>query len=80
LRITLPVEDANYLLDLRNDLQGRAMVDRYGEVWADGRDICAYSCSTVDVGLLSQILGDAPTGTTLRVGLGTEVHGAWRVT
>jgi hypothetical protein len=31
-RIMLPVEDPSYLLDLRNDLQGRSMVDRYGEV------------------------------------------------
>jgi hypothetical protein len=79
LRITLPAEDASYLLDLRNDLQGRSMVDRYGEVWADGRDVCGYSCSTVDVGLLSQILGDAPSGTTLKIGVGTEVRGAWRI-
>jgi len=79
LRVVLPVEDATSVRDLRNDFKGRSLVDRYGEVWADGREVRGYSCSSLDVALLVQVLGDAPAGTMIAVGVGTDVLGAWRI-
>jgi hypothetical protein len=79
LRVVLPAKDATWARELRNDLKGRSLVDRYGEVWAEGQDIRGYSCSSLDVALLVQVLGDAPAGTTIAFGVGSDVLGAWRI-
>jgi len=79
LRVTLPVEDPAWVRELRSDLKGRWVISAYGEAWVEGVEVRGYSCSDVDVALLTQVLGDAPAGTTITIGVGEELIGAWRI-
>jgi hypothetical protein len=77
-RIAVPTDDAAWLRELRNDLQGRRLVDRYGAVWGES-PIFAYTCSDLDTALFASILADAPLGTTVDLGAGGKLLGAWRL-
>jgi hypothetical protein len=79
LRVAPPAPDAVWLRDLRNDLKGDSVISRYGEAWVQNGEIRGYSCSSLDVALLVQLLGDAPSGTVVGAGQGTDLLGAWRV-
>jgi hypothetical protein len=77
LRVVSPGADTTWLRDLRNDLKGKSVIDRYGEAWVQGSEVRGYSCSSLDVPLLVQLLGDAPSGTVITAGRGTELLGSW---
>jgi len=79
LRIVSLAPDPIWLRDLRNDLKGNSVISRYGDAWLQGGEIRGYSCSTLDVALLVQLLGDAPSGTVVVAGRGTDLLGAWRI-
>jgi hypothetical protein len=79
LRVTPPTNDEVWLRDLRNDLKGRSLIANYGDVWVQDAEILGYTCSDLDVALLTQLLANAPSGTSLSVGLGSEMIGAWRI-
>ncbi|HXY25351.1 MAG TPA: hypothetical protein VEI73_11920 [Candidatus Acidoferrum sp.] len=79
LGIVSPSLDAIWLRDLRNDLKGQNFIDRYGEAWLQGSEVRGYSCSSLDVPLLVQLLGDAPSGTAITAASGTELLGSWRI-
>jgi hypothetical protein len=79
LRVVSPTTDDSWLRDLRNDLKGKSFIDRYGEAWVQGSEVRGYSCSSLDVPLLVQLLGDAPSGTVITAGRGTELLGSWRI-
>ena len=78
LRVIPPTKDEVWLRDLRNDLKGRSLIANYGDVWVQDAEIRGYTCSDLDVALLIQLLADAPSGTSLSVGLGRDIIGAWR--
>lgn len=79
LRIVAPVHDTKWLRDLRNDMKGQNFIDRYGEAWVQGSEVRGYSCSSLDVPLLVQLVADAPSGTIVSAGRGAELVGSWRV-
>jgi hypothetical protein len=79
LRVIAPTNDEVWLRDLRNDLKGHSLIANYGDVWVQDAEIRGYTCSDLDVALLIQLLADAPSGTSLSVGLGREMIGAWRI-
>jgi hypothetical protein len=79
LRVISPTNDEVWLRDLRNDLKGRSLIANYGDVWVQDAEIRGYTCSDLDVALLIQLLADAASGTSLSVGLGREMIGAWRI-
>ena len=79
LRVNPPAHDPAWLLDLRNDLKGKSFIDRYGEAWVQGSEVRGYSCSSLDVPVLIQLLGDTPAGTVITVGRGTDLFGSWRI-
>jgi hypothetical protein len=79
LSVVSPVNDAIWLRDLRNDLKGQNFIDRYGEAWMQGSEVRGYSCSTLDVALLVQVLADVPSGTVVTVGRGKTLLGSWRI-
>jgi hypothetical protein len=74
-----PVPDAVWARELRNDLKGKSLIYLYGDAWVRGAEVRGYTCSNLDVALLSQVLGDAPAGTAIVVGHGADLRGAWRI-
>ncbi len=78
-RIVSPVEDPDWMREVRNDLQGRRLVDRYGAVWTDGTGVRGYTCSTLNTRTLATVLADAPSGTEIALGRGNDMLGAWKV-
>jgi hypothetical protein len=74
-----PAPDPIWARDLRNDLKGQSLIYLYGDAWIYGAEVRGYTCSDLDVALLSQVLGDAPTGTVIVVGHGADSLGAWRI-
>ena len=61
--------DPVWAREFRNDLKGQSLIYLYGDVWMHGGEIRGYTCSALDVALLSQVLGDPPSGTVIVVGL-----------
>jgi hypothetical protein len=74
-----PAPDPVWAWELRNDLKARSLIYVYGDAWMHGAEVRGYTCSDLDVGLLSQVLGDASAGTVLVVGHGADLRGAWRI-
>jgi len=71
--------DPVWAREFRNDLKGQSLIYLYGDVWMHGGEIRGYTCSALDVALLSQVLGDPPSGTVIVVGHGADLLGAWRI-
>ena len=74
-----PVPDSVWARELRNDLKGKSLIYLYGDAWVHGAEVRGYTCSNLDVALLSEVLGDAPAGTAIVVGHGADLRGAWRI-
>jgi len=79
LRVVPGVTDEEWSRAVRNDLKGKSLISRYGDAWLQGTEVRGYSCSSVEIALVVQILGDAPPGTSLAVWVGHELKGGWQV-
>jgi len=79
LRLALPLADEAWLRELRNDWKGRGVIHLYGDAWVEGGELRGYTCSDLDVALFAQLLGDAPAGTIVSIGVGNEMKGCWRI-
>ena len=74
-----PAPDHVWARDLRNDLKGKSLIYLYGDAWTRGSEVRGYTCSDLDVALLSQVLGDLSVRTVIVVGHGADLRGAWRI-
>lgn len=77
LKFIPPAPDPVWARDLRNDLKGQWLIDLYGDAWIHDGEVRGYTCSDLDVALLSQVVGDPPKGMVIVVGHGADLRGAW---
>ena len=60
-------------------MKGRSLIASYGDAWLHGTEVRGYSCSNIELDLVVEILGDAPSGAALAIWVGNDLKGAWRI-
>ena len=79
LRISPAAVDPAFLEKLRSDLLCDDLIEDYGHAWIEGRTLCAYTRTSLDLRLLTAVLADTPRPIHLVIDRAEEGHAEFRL-